>query len=323
MTTRTMILVTLVLLLIAGSARAQEETLTAPELARLAAVQSLLADHANEVWQGWGTTPIPLLVRKGAYDYLVGDPAPPEDFEIVPDLRVGDTPVYRMSGHLTPGPVATSWPVGDGYAVAIPTMAEFQAAIDQALGPGVVVLDDATYVRAAVHEAFHAYQWTVREGIEGMPDFVLSEEDLPDAALAAEGQALRAALEAESLDDARRSAAEFLALRQERRAEVTPEAGTAEQGVEWIEGTARYAELSLMLLADDATLRLSDADWAAFLDQLAAPEDIPGGVRDRYYVLGAGQGFVLDRLLPGWQDRALIDGTPLDTLLAEAVQAHD
>ena len=41
----------------------------------------------------------------------------------------------------------------------------------------------------------------------------------------------------------------------------------------------------------------------------------------RFYYSGMAQAFLLDRLMPGWKDRALSDDVWLEDLLADAVGA--
>ncbi len=60
--------------------------------------------------------------------------------------------------------------------------------------------------------------------------------------------------------------------------------------------------------------------WQPFLDQLANPATSPDGFRGRYYLLGAGQAFLLDRLMPSWKTRVLTEKIALEALLEQAVR---
>jgi hypothetical protein len=299
----------------------------------------------DQAWPGWGTTPPPLLLRKGDFDYLIGHPAPPQGFEHLADVSIQGQQIYRLRGHLIPRPAATAWAVGDVWSVALPTYEEFQQAITELLGPGAVELDDVSFIRAVVHEAFHAYQFTQMGGMEGLPDFVqaveegqaldlLAEQADLDAYHTALGKALRSGIEAGDKVEARQAAAQFLALRREWRANQPQEIVIFEQSTEWLEGLARYADTHLSLLASSAGYRAisllieqelieaypkSDETWQSFLDQLADPTQIPGGLRDRYYTFGAGEGLLLDRLMPGWQAQAMPGATALEALLEQAL----
>ena len=47
---------------------------------------------------------------------------------------------------------------------------------------------------------------------------------------------------------------------------------------------------------------------------------VPDGFRGRYYLLGAGEAFLLDRLLPGWKDQVLSQQQSLEVLLTQAIR---
>jgi hypothetical protein len=306
---------------------------SAPEFAEAAEAWKLLSTYGDPVWPGWGAARIPLLIRSGEYDLLVGHPSPPPGFDLLPDVSVADQPVYRYMGHLVPVPAATAWQVDGVWSVAVPTREEFQQAIDAQLGKGVVNLDAPNYVRAIVHEAFHAYAMTAIEG--DVPNFGTDVDEgkmiqqlaaLPDLdkQQAAEGQALVNALQATDQQGAREAAARFLKLRQTRRAGQDPKTAAYEQTTEWIEGLARYAEIALMLHANQASNAITDPAaaeiWQPFLDQLADPAASPDGFRGRYYLLGAGQAFLLDRLMPDWKTQVLNEKQALEVVLKRALR---
>jgi len=325
-------LIWIALIVLSGSMAvyAQSDTLSPSEMAQATEARHLLTTYAGEVWVGWGDAVPPMLLRKGNYDYWIGSPEPAAPFVVMPDIMIDGERVYRAEGHQVPVPAATSWQVGDQWVVAIPVRDEFQAAIDQAVGEGAIVLDDAAYVRSIVHESFHAYHLATFGGFEQMPDFTQAADDtwldrLTDAertaldeALLAEGRALAEALEPDATDSEIRSAIdEFLRLRTERRAALPDEAATFERGTEWIEGAARYADISLMQQAGPTEI------WEQFREAVADLSLVPGGYRDRFYELGAAQMFVLDRLLPGWQTRLWDDGMAVEDLLAEEGETHN
>jgi hypothetical protein len=315
-------------------------TVTPPLAELIEAVEAwhLLAANGDQVWPGWDAARIPLLMRSGEFDLLAGHPSPPEGFSPLPDLTAFGQPIYRYRGHLVPVPAATAWKVGDVWSVAVPTREEFQQAIDAQLGKGVVQLDTVNYIRAIVHEAFHAYAMTIIQG--DVPNFGADVDEgqliqqlaaLPDLdqQQAAEGQTLVKALQANDTQAARQAAAEFLKLRQARRATEDKQVAAYEQTTEWVEGLARYAEVSLMRRAGaapnpplDQSIKYPAAAevWQPFLDQLTNPAGSPDGFRGRYYLLGAGQAFLLDRLWPDWKDYALVEKQSLETLLAQALR---
>ncbi len=299
---------------------------------------NLLAQRGGQVWAGWGQPLPPLLISNGSDDYLVGHPHPPEGFAPAAGVQIDGQPVFRRSGHLVPVPAATAWNVAGVWSVAVPERAQFQAAVDQALGPGKVTIDPPAYVRAIVHEAFHAFQFTVTGG--QLPSFgadVDEQKMIADLSARsglgerydAEGQALANALRATTQVDMLSEAGHFLQLRQDRRASLPADAAPYEQSVEWSEGLARYADTVLIRLAGQTDYQPSldsidyptpNATWEQFLKDLAQPTLSPDGFRGRYYLLGAGEAFLLDRLLPGWKDQFLAQKQPLETLLQQAIR---
>jgi hypothetical protein len=298
---------------------------------------NLLAKRGGQVWSGWDLSLPPLLISNGSDDFLVGHPHPPDDFVLAKGVQIGGQIVYQRAGHLVPVPAATAWNVAGVWSVAVPERTEFQAAVDKALGKGKVTIDPQSYVRAIVHEAFHAYQFTLTRG--NLPNFGadvdeqkmiadLSARTGLDELYTSEGQALANALRTTDQASLLIEAARFLQLRQERRASLTAEAASYEQAVEWTEGLARYADTSLMRLAGQAAYQpslagliypSSEATWEQFLKDLAQPTLSPDGFRGRYYLLGAGQAFLLDRLLPGWKNQVFSEKKSLEALLKQAL----
>jgi uncharacterized membrane protein (UPF0127 family) len=208
----------------------------------------------------------------------------------------------------------------------------------------VVTLDDVQYVRWAAHEAFHAYQ--LEQMAMNLPRFGFEGNEMELAArlekidgfasrLADEGRLLRAALDASDDARSRENVAAFLAARESRRANAPNEVAGFERAVEWSEGLARYADVRL-LEAAGLSYEPSPA-FVALGAKYAQPEEtqqaaiawlndlstVPGTVRDRYYELGAAEGYLLDRLMPGWQPRVFPGGESLEALLAAALAAAD
>lgn len=298
----------------------------------------LMGKRGTAVWPGWGSSLLPLLIRMGEADYLIGHPSPPQEFVALQALQMNGKSLYRKAGHLVPVPAATAWNVAGVWSVAVPERLEFQRYLDEKLGPGQVKLDSIAYIRAIVHEGFHAYQMTVSGG--KLPTFgpdydeqkllaeLAARSGLGDL-YTAEGQALANGLRSATQEGTIEAVARFLAQRHERRVALTSQIATYEQSVEWIEGLARYADTSLMRLAGQfdyqplyPSFRFPTADesWEQFLKELASPTLTPDGFRGRYYSLGAGQAFLLDRLAPGWKDMALLKPQPLEKLLEQAIK---
>lgn len=299
---------------------------TEDDLASIAAVWDALDTYGNDVWSGWGDHRPAILLWKGDSDYLIGHPDPPDEFERVPDLAVADIPVYRLHGHLTPYPIASTWHVNELWVMAIPAREDFQDAIDMALGEGVFVLDELAYQRAMIHESFHVFQFQTYDDPSLLPgadnDFDLdswfAEQSAADIAqytadIVMEGQFLHDALQTDSSVERQTAINTFLEARQQRRSQLPDGFGFAEDVLEWTEGSARYADTRMMMYLDPE----SDATWDSFLADLDDLSIIPGSYRDWFYMLGATQAFLLDDLSPDWQSDVLIDGRFYTELLAE------
>ena len=295
---------------------------TADELAAAERVRAHIAAHGVLAWPGW-TSPPPVLLRTGDVDCLLDHPAPPAAF-------VREAPgVHRLDGHVLPVPAATAYDVGGTWTLVVPARDELQAFLDEHLGPGVVDIDDALYQRTLLHEAFHAHQMTLVGGIGSVPTFAddgvpAAHPGEPSAALnathAEQGRALHDALHAATAGDAVAAVERFLAAREAWRDHAPAGTAAGEQQLEWLEGTARYADVLLALYPEAATTDAVDPGaWSHLLAQVRDPVAIPSGTRDRYAALGAAQAFLLDRLHPGWKRLAIPDGASLESLLRDVV----
>ncbi len=201
------------------------------------------------------------------------------------------------------------------------------------------------YISLVAHESYHAYA-----GIQAPQKLAEAErasrlvnsypwpeqpliaawrEELDLLSLGAEA-AWGEASDAEVLDLAQR----FLTQRAARRQNLglSPALIAYEQQREWAEGLARYVELAIWRQAylDKEYQPLSDAlelaDFNAYqgfpqrlaqeLDQIPRMASAEGD--GRFYYSGFAQAAMLDRLLPGWKERAMQEGVWLDDLLKEA-----
>lgn len=295
---------------------------TAADLEAVDRVRARIVAFGPIAWPGWASPP-PVLLRMGEVDCLLDHPAPPPEF-------VEEAPgIHRLDGHVLPVPAATAFEIGGRWTLVVPARAELQAFVDDQIGPGVVDLDDALYERTLLHEAFHAHQLTIVGGLRGVPDFRdpgaptvrLPEPSTAfDAAQAEQGRALFDALHATTAGEAVAAVERFLAARDAWRAGAPPGTAAAEQQLEWLEGTARYADVLLALYPGQAPRPALDPHaWGDLLEQLRDPAAVPTGTRDRYAALGAAQAFLLDRLHPGWKRLAIPGGASLESLLREVV----
>lgn len=195
--------------------------------------------------------------------------------------------------------------------------------VDSSMSPGLVL-------GTSIHEAFHSYERSVmKEGqtfgswenamlVGTYPVFDVENE----AAFALEGRRLRQALEAPSIEQVRRYAREFLALRESRQRVLDTEYTEFEKKAEMNEGLAQYS--LLRGLAEIA--RLEGGPWVPAARHEAAVESMlldsllslsERSVRRRFYATGSAIALVLDRLAgQAWKERLLQENLNLQETLA-------
>lgn len=200
-----------------------------------------------------------------------------------------------------------------------------------------------TYIGALLHESFHAYQGMVAPTrLESSETIARQHGDQYPVNDAAHQQAwqtelnlLADALNATSPEESSQLARQFLAQRAKRRTAMalTPALIEYECQREWLEGLAKYAELAILrqAAAGDSYTPLpaiaADDDFSAYSraerywsQQVAQIRRMAGDEGDgRFYYSGMAQAFLLDRLLPGWEERIISEDVTLEELLDEAV----
>jgi hypothetical protein len=195
------------------------------------------------------------------------------------------------------------------------------------------------YIGALEHESFHAYQGMLAaEQLAAAERSTAVEGEYPfDAMDGPWRQEMRVLVQAARAPDspgASGLARQFLQMRAARRAGLNASLVAYERLREWEEGLAKYVELEIGRLAgaEESYLPVAgmahDADfqayagqaqfWSAQLDETTRTQGRSGDTR--FYYSGNALAVVLDRLLPGWKERALPGGEYLDELLLEAVR---
>lgn len=338
------------------------------EKARLSEVLHLRSTLGDSVWPEWGQADIPLIVYNEQYAFLLGYPNPPDGWMKVPSLEERGGPWEEVSNDSFEGnpyyrtlltdpqktPEGFTVLVGDRWVASFQTreygQVEFYRGFRAELPPvissivpvrlvwALLMGKTDSYIAALEHESFHAYQGILNPDrlAEAERSFGV-EEAYPFDAMEYPWQQemdtlLQAALAAD-LSDARQLARQFLQMRAERRAGLSPEQVDFERLREWEEGLAKYAELEITRQAgavmDYQPVQevLQDADFKSYQgqqqfwsSQLKEASRTAGRSGDaRFYYSGNALAVVLDRLAPEWKPRALPGGEFLDNLLQDAV----
>ncbi|MDP3910168.1 MAG: hypothetical protein Q8Q14_07230 [Gemmatimonadales bacterium] len=336
-------------------------------IAEAAEVWTLIAAPENRIWPGWNASDTPLLFYlPGEQDVLINHPRPPEGF--VPYtgavrfpggrifVRDGAT-IIDSDGQNTSRDVAgiSTLVVADRLSnLRLNLRFKMRAWLEnprrpEEKAPGFAELATDPYDQLAlvVHEAFHVFQGRaapLKSANEMLLLYypVLSVEN--NVGFAQEGAALASALRARDRATLRAGVVKWLALRQQRRSGLRSEAVAYEDGVEFGEGLAKYAEYRLFEVLQGSTPAPA-MQWAQGFsgygdldlrrDRLIGRmvEHMRGEVpvnndpygaaplRMRLYFSGMAIGALLDRLSQDWKRRILEPGTSLTGLAQEAVQA--
>lgn len=332
---------------------AQTAELDAVGEARVAETFRLKAAVGDEVWPGYGTMDIPLLVWNDDYAFLYGYAGdPPAGWEQLDAEPLAGAPVYRFEGG--DFQAFSEQVVGDVYAGSLST----KAAMDIALREGfeemfppvvedvfpyrVIIQPTEVYIGGLLHEAFHAYQQMAmgervqdaEEAYRSADDYEAEVEGMRDGWKDEVGLLIDA-LKAGTDEEARDLVAEWLGARAARRevAGLDTDLVLYEQRYEWLEGLAKYVELGVWETAAGIEgyepLPALEADpefhdYGRFRNrwnsELLTMRNMAGSDGDSlFYYTGMAQARLLDRLMPGWKTAAEQEGVWLEDLLAEAI----
>ncbi|MCI0589808.1 MAG: hypothetical protein L0323_23590 [Planctomycetes bacterium] len=298
-------------------------------LSRFAEALLLAPRLRDALWPGFDARGLPIAVfRPGGVAYVSGHPKPPHAFRELA-LPGGAPPPPILYAPATAEMRSNATLKIDGLLFSTLEARGFEPPSPPEDSIGVLF-----------HEAFHnfAQRAAPKSGAENP----LDGAEFPDldprllALAVLEAACLRDALGETDEARTRERALRFLALRSERSQVLGPRLAAWEEGVEWNEGLATYAETRSILLAGErglgpgpllAASEPSFTRYPATADYLArrfaelfSPGVLPDRSRARLYLTGAAQGLLLDRFSPGWKDAALSRPAPPSRLLAEALK---
>ncbi|HYW32278.1 MAG TPA: hypothetical protein VE869_12275 [Gemmatimonas sp.] len=299
---------------VSAQARPPMDTLT-----RLARIDSAHRDlgrrHGTTTWPGFRPDTIPtVFVLPGRGRALFGWPAgtrSPSGYESIP----GHANAYWQRD-TTLGAASTAVTV-DGHPTAQVVARD---------------LDPVALTATAQHEAFHAFAGVLRrddrrfgtgENAFDVASYPIFDAD-NEALFALEGEALRAALVAQSPARRRALARHASAIRRTRHERLAPEFAEFDDASEMNEGLAQYAyhEALRHLAANGPVVWRREASVQLSEEQQrlgTITEDVTQSFRLRYYLTGAGMARLLDLLDgPAWKSTFLARNWTLQTALAHA-----
>jgi hypothetical protein len=334
-------------------------------VAEAAEVWTVIGREDNPVWPGWNAAETPILFyMPDVQDLLINHPQPPVGFTLYEGpvrfpygkmwVKNGET-IEKLDGQNTSRKVngvdtlmvADSLSTRRQWVQSVTVQSRGSSDDLKSIIDGGLFPDPYAAMAVIAHEAFHVYQhkrapqkFGNEMALTAYPS--LSVENNRGYSL--EADALRAAIGAENPADVRKFAVQWLAIRQARRSVLSQALNDYEDGTEFSEGTAKYAEYRFIQALEKREpspdmwlvqgFRGYDDLSAEREQMLNRMRDMMEGkinvnndrygaspVRMRLYFSGMGAGALLDRLGAKWHDRILEPKTTLTALVEEALHA--
>lgn len=301
------------LLLISSLAAAQQpKPLPAEDSVRIHEFYRLAGQIQDQIWPDWSKTPAPLLLVTSETEYLTHHAKPAGDFK-----KVGED-VYARPRQFPPNLLATFPAFGPPAVIVIGEPANTSAKTST---PWLITL---------MHEHFHQLQYGQPDYYEKLNGLGLSRGDTSgmwalnyafpydDPAVAKSFAQLRDLLlqTVDEKDEKRFAelARQYLQARRTFFAQLAEDDRKYLNFQLWQEGIARYTEVRA---AEAAETYQPSKEFAALPDYTSFKSygegaraktlselkqvELPKNKREVVYSFGAAEGFLLDRINPGWK----------------------
>ena len=356
--------IVLALFIRSAATAAEDALLIDPMLLKeIETVRGVIVGPDNPLWPGWDAGDTPLMIYlPGRQEVLINHPQPPDGF--VP--YEGPLSFEGMRILCRDGETSIKWDgqntSTDVYGVETLVLADVLSNRKQWMRgwaadprPAEEKFADLPYERLRVdpyeqlamiaHEAFHVFQ------ANNLPEKATDERLVRlypclsvknNVGFALEGEALYECLHAESDAEFRDAAVRWLAIRRDRRSDLSEKAIAYEDGNEFMEGTAKYIELVLMealqgtepdpaLIWEQGFTGFYDLGWfrERRLDEMIGNlrgevnvNNDPYGtspVRGRLYFSGMAIAAMLDRIDPDWKETIRKEDVTLTGLAERAL----
>jgi hypothetical protein len=318
---------------------------------RLSEALHLKAELGDAVWDGLGKMDYPVVLWHSGNSFLFGAKAKPTGWEKVPNDLFQGEPYYRNPDF---EPENFAILIGDQWIASMATKGEtdlflqgvFRDVIPDPLEPvfpfRLLILNTEFQISGVIHESFHVYQATLvpekfsqanatyqKIGDYWKIDKKMRSEWEKEVGILVDANSVTTNEKVVSL------AKEYLTIRNQRRSDhgLTLEQINFEKQIEWLEGLAKYVELSIWETAnnndqynpvsgihldpDFKEYQTFSRHWDMELNQAREQASIEGDVR--FYYSGMLQARLLDRLLPDWKTQIMADDVYLEDLLATAI----
>jgi hypothetical protein len=308
-------------------------------------VINIKKEPGDQIWQGFAGAEIPLVIFNDQYEFLIGKPEESGWEEVTVD-SINGVAYYRRParnpqyfairiGKKWAGEVGTLNLLNREYLTGIKTGMPFP--LNSLIPYNFFIFKTDMQVVTAIHEMFHAWQaetaplkFQQANSVYKYEKYYPYENEEFNKQWNKEGEKLKEALAAENKAEQIKLIREFLAIRKERRANITmsPALIGFEKKLEWLEGLAKYAEVKAYELAAS---RGNTAGGITFNESLPyhRQELNPGsglGKYDgdyRFYISGMAQARLLGQFGIDWQRRVMEENVFLEDILREVVNKEN
>lgn len=307
----------------------------------------LKRNKGNIIWPNFGDTQIPVLLYNDQYEFLIGISSPQEGWTKVEGSPFNGSPYYKKKSR---NPQTFTVQIGNQWvsSLGIRNVANrdsFLSMRDQ-LPPFIAQLYPYQYatvtpdlhVISILQEQFHAFQ-----AIENSHHFKNAVhsfwfgKDYPyknpqiSKLWNTEGLLLLKALKSSNRDTLKSCIRRFLEIRSIRRnsPDMKREFISLEQNIEWLEGLSKYTGYRFYNLA---TVRRDKPVFVHYRKEnprfLQDMDQVRGGLGNingikRFYLSGAIQAMILDKLGAAWKPAILSNETNLEDLLSKGINQSD
>jgi hypothetical protein len=291
--------------------------------ARIREAMDIAREYDDQIWEGLGNVPFIILLVTDSLEYLINHQNPTEDFQLLSYDSLLNSKVYIRKTQFDKRLLATFPAINGVNCIVVGT-------------PENTGKNSTDWIITLLHEHFHQYQYSSPGYYESVNNLKLSGDDqtgmwmlnypFPYTDENAVEQfkryttALAQALEDIGTERFENSLDTYLDERRGFQDLLAPEDYRYFSFQVWQEGIARYTEYKFLEMLDShqparEVLDLPDfipyaeykgSFYQTQLEQLKSP-DLSGKERVSFYVLGFGEGLLLDQLNPGWRKGYLSD----------------
>jgi hypothetical protein len=307
------------------------------DLERLEETWHVLDLCAEKVWTGWNNyKDVPFLFEyPNGMKMLVGHPSPPDGFELVPGVEIGEKKVYLDNRNvlpieLTPPLAGGGGPIPFGKEKRVRTVH-----LDLSPIPGKPTeqtFPGEEQILINIHELFHCFQDQIYDRNFGNLRYNT------DANYAIYSEIEGLALEKAYLEPDDKKAIQylkdFIVARGLKRKSMNNKQQSQESDEDFMEGTAVYSEtMTLQLLKkgyQPLITRKDDPSFSGFkhidillkrkIKDLRRTRSKTMLSRPKCYSYGNFQALLLNRFVPGWQKKTQQNKQPLDQVLSQYLQ---